>query len=181
LEKNCRNDWREYANLLLSDGNFVLSARSYLWSGNKAPVRRKDLEILGVVTVLRVGVFVALHSSGRTSGLITIYVWAGAAESSAVATRTAIGVSAAPNSVALVPIFLRRNTLLGILLKFDRTKLRGSAKRTVSKPLKPIMVSLDGFKTQLAIELGDGDLSLGIRRAVIFASMRPFQTFSPGN
>jgi hypothetical protein len=35
-----------------------------------------------------------------------------------------------------------------------------------------IEVSLDSLEIDLALRLGDGDLRLGIRRAIIFASMR---------
>jgi hypothetical protein len=33
-------------------------------------------------------------------------------------------------------------------------------------------VPLDDLEIKLAVKLGDGDLTLGIRRAVVFASMR---------
>jgi hypothetical protein len=35
-------------------------------------------------------------------------------------------------------------------------------------------VPLDGLEVELAHRLGGGDLTLGIRRAVVFASMREF-------
>ena len=63
---------------------------------------------------------------------------------------------------------------MGVLLKFERTKTRSRRKlQTKTSPLQYIAVSLDLFETELALELGDGDLTHGIRRAVILASMRP--------
>ena len=41
--------------------------------------------------------------------------------------------------------------------------------------LKHVEVPLDDLEIRMAVELGDGDLTLGIRRAVILASMRQFQ------
>jgi hypothetical protein len=35
-------------------------------------------------------------------------------------------------------------------------------------------VSLDGLELELALSLGAGDLTLGIRRAIVLASMRQF-------
>lgn len=63
---------------------------------------------------------------------------------------------------------------MGSLLKFERTKTRHSRRKpqTKTSALQYVAVSLDLFETELALELGDGDLALGIRRAVIFASMR---------
>jgi hypothetical protein len=40
------------------------------------------------------------------------------------------------------------------------------------RPLKHVDVSLDGATVKMALKLGGGDLSLGIRRAVILAAMR---------
>jgi hypothetical protein len=40
--------------------------------------------------------------------------------------------------------------------------------------LKKLSVSLDGATVKMALNLGDGDLSLGIRRAVALASLRQF-------
>jgi hypothetical protein len=38
--------------------------------------------------------------------------------------------------------------------------------------LKSLKVALDGTTVKMAVNLGDGDLSLGIRRAVALASLR---------
>jgi hypothetical protein len=35
-------------------------------------------------------------------------------------------------------------------------------------------VTLDGLEAELALRLGDGDLTLGIRRAIVLASMHQF-------
>ena len=43
-------------------------------------------------------------------------------------------------------------------------------KRSV-QTLKRLSVSLDGATVEMAVNLGDGDLSLGIRRAVALASL----------
>jgi hypothetical protein len=53
-----------------------------------------------------------------------------------------------------------------------KKKSCGGAKKSNIKLLKHIEVSLDGLEVELALRLGDGDLRLGIRRAIIFASMR---------
>ena len=49
-----------------------------------------------------------------------------------------------------------------------------AGKKSNVEPLKPIKVSLDGLEVKLALRLGDGDLTLGIRRAVVLAGMRQF-------
>jgi hypothetical protein len=47
-----------------------------------------------------------------------------------------------------------------------------AGKKSNVLPLKHIEVSLDGLEVELAVKLGDGDLTLGIRRAIVLASMR---------
>jgi hypothetical protein len=47
-------------------------------------------------------------------------------------------------------------------------------KKSNAQPLKHIEVLLDGATVKMALKLGDGDLSLGIRRAVVLASIRQF-------
>ena len=47
-------------------------------------------------------------------------------------------------------------------MKRNRQKTNSTAKR-----LKHLEVSLDGATIKMALNLGDGDLSLGIRRAVV--------------
>ena len=42
------------------------------------------------------------------------------------------------------------------------------------KRLTAVEVRLDDLEIKLAIKLGDSDLTLGIHRAVVFASMRQF-------
>jgi hypothetical protein len=53
-----------------------------------------------------------------------------------------------------------------------KKKSCGGGKKSKVPPLKRIEVLLDGLEVELALTLGDGDLTLGIRRAIIFASMR---------
>jgi hypothetical protein len=59
---------------------------------------------------------------------------------------------------------------LGILLIFKRVRRRRKQGRLQS--FKKFDVCLDEFETKLALELGEGDLRLGIRRAVVLASIR---------
>jgi hypothetical protein len=60
------------------------------------------------------------------------------------------------------------------LSKASKKRLsRTGADRSI-KRLTYIEVSLDDLEIRMALKLGDGDLKLGIRRAVVFASMRPF-------
>jgi hypothetical protein len=47
-----------------------------------------------------------------------------------------------------------------------------SGKKASVRPLTHVEVPLDDLEIKLAVKLGDGDLTLGIRRAVVFASMR---------
>lgn len=63
---------------------------------------------------------------------------------------------------------------MGSLLKFERTKIRRKRKSQESTPpvRQRIVISLDWFENELGLELGNGDLELGIRRAIILASMR---------
>ena len=42
------------------------------------------------------------------------------------------------------------------------------------QPLKLLEVSLDSLEIEMALKLGEGDLTLGIRRAVVLAGMRQF-------
>jgi hypothetical protein len=58
------------------------------------------------------------------------------------------------------------------LVTRKKKKSCGEGKKSNVKPLKHIEVSLDSLEIELALRLGDGDLTLGIRRAIIFASMR---------
>jgi hypothetical protein len=53
-----------------------------------------------------------------------------------------------------------------------KKKSCGRGKKSAVPPLKHIEVLLDRLEVELALELGDGDLTLGIRRAIIFASTR---------
>ena len=68
---------------------------------------------------------------------------------------------------------------MGILLAFRKTKLSRKRKQGNLQALKLFDVSLDEFETKLALELGDGDMCLGIRRAVVLASMRTLQSNPP--
>jgi hypothetical protein len=72
--------------------------------------------------------------------------------------------------------FLSGATLLGILLTFKGPKSRRKRKDLGVQPLKHCKVPLDELETKFAIELGDGDLALGIRRAIILAAMRQPKT-----
>jgi hypothetical protein len=60
------------------------------------------------------------------------------------------------------------------LVTRKKKKLCGGGKESKVQPLKRIEVSLDGLEVELALRLGDGDLTLGIRRAIVLASMRQF-------
>ena len=50
----------------------------------------------------------------------------------------------------------------------------GSGRKSNAQPLKHVEVALDRIELKLALILGDGDLTLGIRRAVVLAVMRQF-------
>jgi hypothetical protein len=58
------------------------------------------------------------------------------------------------------------------LVRRKKKKSCGGGKKSKVQTLTRIEVSLDGLEVELALGLGDGDLTLGIRRAIIFASMR---------
>jgi hypothetical protein len=58
-----------------------------------------------------------------------------------------------------------------LVTRKKKKSCRGGKKSNVQL-LKHIEVSLDSLEVELALRLGDGDLTLGIRRAVILASMR---------
>jgi hypothetical protein len=60
------------------------------------------------------------------------------------------------------------------LVTTKKKKSGGGGKKSNVQPLKHIEVSLDGLEVELALRLGDGDLTLGIRRAVVLVSMRQF-------
>jgi len=59
--------------------------------------------------------------------------------------------------------------------------MRGPRRKSKTKLLRRVEVSLDGATITMAVKLGDGDLSLGIRRAVILAIKKlPSAKESPG-
>jgi hypothetical protein len=58
------------------------------------------------------------------------------------------------------------------LVTRKKKKSGGGCKTSSVQPLKHIEVSLDGLEIELALRLGDGDLTLGIRRAVVLTGMR---------
>ena len=58
------------------------------------------------------------------------------------------------------------------LVTTKKKKSCAGGKKSSAKPLKHVEVSLDGLEVELALRLGDGDLTLGIRRAIVLASMR---------
>ena len=60
------------------------------------------------------------------------------------------------------------------LVTRKKKRSSGGGKKPNVQPLKHIYVSLDGLEVKLALILGDGDLKLGIRRAVVLAGMRRF-------
>src|SRR5688500_16281281 len=62
------------------------------------------------------------------------------------------------------------------------TKKKSSrvGKKSSFQPLKHVEVSLDGATVKMAIQLGGGDLSLGLRRAVVIASLRCSKGTAPG-
>jgi hypothetical protein len=51
----------------------------------------------------------------------------------------------------------------------------GGGEKSNVQPLKHFEVSLDGLEVELALRLGDGDLTLGIRRCIVLATMRQFK------
>ena len=53
-----------------------------------------------------------------------------------------------------------------------KTKRNRQNTNSSAQPLKRMEISLDGATIKMAVKLGDGDLSLGIRRAVVLATMR---------
>ena len=53
-----------------------------------------------------------------------------------------------------------------------KTKRNRQNTNSSAQPLKRMEVSLDGATRKMAVKLGDGDLSQGIRRAVVLATMR---------
>jgi hypothetical protein len=55
-----------------------------------------------------------------------------------------------------------------------KKKFIAEDKKSTLQSLRHIEVSLDDLEIKLAVKLGDGDLTLGIRRAVVIASMRQF-------
>jgi hypothetical protein len=57
-----------------------------------------------------------------------------------------------------------------VMRKKKKSGARG--KKSNAQTLKHVEVSLTGLEIELALRLGEGDLTLGIRRAIIFASMR---------
>jgi hypothetical protein len=61
------------------------------------------------------------------------------------------------------------------------TKKKSSreGKKSSFQPLKHVEVSLDSATVKMAIQLGGGDLSLGLRRAVVIASLRRFKGTGP--
>jgi hypothetical protein len=58
------------------------------------------------------------------------------------------------------------------LVTRKKKKSGAGRKKSNAHPLKHVEVSLSGLEVELALRLGGGDLALGIRRAIIFASMR---------
>jgi hypothetical protein len=60
------------------------------------------------------------------------------------------------------------------LVTRKKKKSCGGGKKSKVQLLKHIEVSLDSLEVELALRLGDGDLTLGIRRAIVLASMRQF-------
>jgi hypothetical protein len=58
------------------------------------------------------------------------------------------------------------------LVTKKKKKSCGGGKKSNAQPLKHIEMSLDSLEVELALRLGDRDLTLGIRRAIVFASMR---------
>lgn len=59
-------------------------------------------------------------------------------------------------------------------LRTNKKKSSHSGKKASVSPLTHVEVPLDDLEMKLAVKLGDGDLTLGIRRAVVFVSMRQF-------
>ena len=63
---------------------------------------------------------------------------------------------------------------MDLLSKPKKKKCIRGGKKSTFQRLKHLEVSLDDLEIKMAVKLGDGDLTLGIRRAVILASMRQY-------
>jgi len=68
---------------------------------------------------------------------------------------------------------IRSNLIVGILIPFKRKKSSPAGKK-----LYRLQVSLDNLEVKMALQLGDGDLCLGIRRALVLGSLRQFETLT---
>lgn len=56
----------------------------------------------------------------------------------------------------------------------EKKEIRRAGKSCNVQPLKQIEVLLDALELKLAVKLGEGDLTLGIHRALILTGMRQF-------
>ena len=63
---------------------------------------------------------------------------------------------------------------MGIPVTLKKIKSNRKGKKASVQPPKHLEVSLDALEFKMALKLGNGDLSLGIRRAVVLASIRQF-------
>ena len=66
-------------------------------------------------------------------------------------------------------LFARQAASVKVTTK--KTKYGRKRRKSIFKPLKRFEVSLDGSEIKMALNLGDGDLILGIRPAIVIASM----------
>ena len=74
-----------------------------------------------------------------------------------------------------VPTFLEQSCGLFIAYSVgheEKKKSGAGGNKSNAQALKHVDVSLSRLEIELALRLGDGDLRLGIRRAIILASMR---------
>ena len=101
----------------------------------------------------------------------------GTAEKSVVAAQTAIGV-ARPQHRPPVPTFIWSNILVGVLLPFKKKRSNRESGRVRVQRIKHFQVALDNLEIRMALQLGDGDLCLGIRRALVLGSLRQFETLT---
>lgn|GEM_PF-3035684 len=62
---------------------------------------------------------------------------------------------------------------MGTLIPFKKKKSSPGGKK-----LYRLQVSLDNLEVKMALQLGDGDLCLGIRRALVLGSLRQFETLT---
>jgi len=67
---------------------------------------------------------------------------------------------------------------VGVLLPFKKKRSNRESGRVRVQRIKHFQVALDNLEIRMALQLGDGDLCLGIRRALVLGSLRQFETLT---